>query len=184
MAYTNSTTANYISLHGAVKKDGTPIDFATSPLTEDISVNDVVWVKLGQCNNSSGTLVDAFEIMVDSVAKLQPTVVYLYTYSGFTTITHFIGGLINNEATIPLCRYDNLIAVDRKDITATSRTANSSVSVLLNTAFIPAAGRRYLASSNSTVVPVKITQRLVPTVFEFRANQTIAGSYLFFYTSA
>lgn len=184
MAYTNSTIANYISLYGAVKKDGTPINFISSPLLQDLTTQDLVWVKLANVVGFNGVTYPTFELMFNKADGLSPSVIYLLSRTGFSTITHFIGMLIDNGGTMPLTRYDNLIAIDHKDISGTSRTTASGVSVLLNPQMIVPDGRRYLASTNSTVISMKLVNRLVATKFEVRGNQTIAGTYSYAYTSS
>jgi len=175
---------NYVSLKGAVNKNGQPIDFLTSPLKEDITTENIVWVRLSQAANSSGTLIPAFEVMVEDKASLTAIAVYLYTYTGFSTITDFNGGLIYNATETPFTRYVNLLTIDFATVIDPTGTTNKAQGVLINDRYVSGVGRRYQTSSNSTFVNVKFANRLVPTVFEFSGNQTIAGTGAYFYTAS
>lgn len=181
-----ATNPNYLSLYGAVNKNGQPIDFTNSPLLQDCPINQIVWVRLGYAQNVSGTLVSAFELMIQSEDGLAAQVVYLYTYSvGFETIMNFMGGLIANATVVPFVNYVNLVSMNYSTLVNPSGTTFLAQGMLINTNFITGnAGRRYQPSTNSTFVKVKFANRYKADVFEFSGNQTQAGSYSLFYTAS
>ena len=180
-----ATNANYISLYGAVNINGAPIDYTTNPILRDATTDQLVWVRLSQAANASGTLVPAFECMFQSVDGLSAQVVYLYTYTGFETIINFNGGLIANGSTSLFVHYENLVSMNYMTLVNQAGTTNLAQGMLINTKFVTGNnGRRYQVSSNSTFVKVKFSNKLVADTFEFSGNWSTAGSYSLFYTAS
>lgn len=182
-----ATPGNYFSLFGCVNYNGTPVDYTNSPLLRDVTTEQIVWVRLGQCLNASGTMVSAFEVMVEAVDGLSAQVIYMYTYTGFATIINFNGGFIANGIETPFTHYVNLISMNYNPLVNQSGTTNLAQGMLINDRFVANAGaygRRYQVSSNSTFVKVKFSNRYKSDVFEFNNNQTTAGSYNLFYTAS
>lgn len=167
--------SNYISLYGAVNKDGKPIDFTNTPLESDINTESLVWVKLGHCLNASGTLVPAFELFLNNYGGLTYSVVYLYLYPGFTTIQDFYNGLGVTGAAGQFTQYLNLVTIDYKAQTTTG------LSVLVNTKYVVPGGRQYLPQQNITYVNLKWANNLLKQKWGFTGNQTFAGNYAYFY---
>jgi hypothetical protein len=179
------TNPNYLSLYGAVNKNGQPIDFTNSPLLQDCPTEQIVWVRLGQAANTSGTLVNAFELMIQSENGLSAQVVYLYTYTGFATITNFNGGLIAMATETPFTTYVNLVSMNYNTLINQAGTTNLAQGMLINDRFVIGnAGRRYQPSTNSTFIKVKFSNKLLADTFEFSGNQTTSGSYSLFYTAS
>jgi hypothetical protein len=182
-----ATPGNYFSLYGCVNKNGQPIDYTNNPLLQDVTTEQIVWVRLGQAANSAGTLVNAFEVMIESTDGLNAVVVYMYTYTGFETIMNFNGGFIANGIETPFTHYENLVSMNYATLINQSGTTNLAQGMLINDRFVANAGaygRRYQASTNSTFVKVKFQNRYKSDVFEFDGNWTTAGSYSLFYTAS
>lgn len=182
-----ATPKNAFSLYGCVNKNGQPIDYTTNPLLQDISTEKIVWVRLSQAANSAGTLVNAFEVMVEATDGLSALVVYMYCYTGFATIQNFNGGFIANGIETPFTNYVNLTSMNYQTLVNLAGTTNLAQGMLINDRFVANAGafgRRYQPSSNSTFVKVKFSNRYKADIFEFSNNQTTAGSYSLFYTAS
>jgi hypothetical protein len=180
-----ATNPNYLSLYGAVNKNAQPIDFTTSPLLQDCPIEQIVWVRLGYITNASGTLVSAFELMIQSADGLAAQVVYLYTYTGFATIMNFMGGLIANATVVPFVNYVNLISMNYATLINPTGTTFLAQGILINTNFVTGnTGRRYQASTNSTFIKVKFSNHYKADVWEVDGNQTTSGSYSLFYTAS
>ncbi len=167
--------SNYLSEHGAVNKNGKPIDFLNNPLLQDITTETIVYVKLGKCLNITGTLVDAFQLFLSNPGGLTYSDVYLYTYPNFTTIQQFANGLGLLGTETPFTIYTNLKSIDYKAVTTLSQ------SVLINDRFVVPGGRRYVPQTNSTFVTIKWANNLSKQKWEFTGNQTFAGNYTYFY---
>lgn len=167
--------SNYLSLYGAVNKDGKPIDFTNSPLLQDINTESIVYVQLSQCQNITGQLVPAFKLFISNPGGLTYSVVYLYTYTGFTTIAQFANGLATLGTETPFTTYTNLLSIDYKQV----NTAGQSV--LVNDRFVVTDGRRYQTQTGSTFVKIKWSNNLIAQKWEFLGNQTIVGNYVYFY---
>lgn len=167
--------SNYLSLFGAVSKNGKPIDFKNSPLTADINTESIVYVQLSQCLNITGQLVPAFKLFLSNPGGLTYSVVYLYTYPGFTTISQFKNGLATLGTETPFTTYVNLVSIDYKAV----NTAGQSV--LINDRFVVPGGRSYILQNNTTYVSLKWTNNLLKQKWGFLGNQTIAGTYTYFY---
>ncbi len=167
--------SNYISLHGAVNKNGKPIDFTNSPLLEDINAECLVQVQLTKCLNISGVLVDAFRLFLSNYGGLSYSDVYLYTYANFTTIQQFANGLGLLGTSVPFTIYTGLKSIDYKPVT----TLNQSI--LINDNYVVPSGRRYVPQSNSTFVTIKWANDLSKQKWEFTGDQTFAGLYSYFY---
>lgn len=167
--------SNYISLHGAVNKNGKPIDFLNNPLTSDINAESLVYVQLSQCVNAQGVLVPAFLLFLSNPGGLTYSDVYLYTYPNFTTIQQFANGLGLLGTTVPFLIYTGLKSIDYKPVT----TLNQSI--ILNDNYVVPGGRRYQSQTNSTFVTIKWANNLIKQKWEFTGNQTFAGNYTYFY---
>lgn len=178
------TNANYLSLYGAVNKNGTPVDFTNSPLQQDINTESIVWVRLSQAANTAGTLVNAFELVIENKGGLSYSTVYLYTYTGFATIQNFNGGFIAMGTETPFINLTNLLSIDGLVLQNQAGTTNLAQGMLLNTRYVTAGGRRYQTSTNSTFYRIKWANKLIATVIECNGNQTTAGSYQLFYTAS
>lgn len=167
--------SNYISLHGAVNKDGKPIDFTNTPLLSDINAQSLVYVQLTKCLNITGTLVNAFRLFLSNPGGLTYSDVYLYTYPNFTTIQQFANGLGLLGTEVPFTIYTNLLSIDYKAVTTASQ------SILINDRYVVPGGRRYVPQSNSTFVTIKWANNQSKQKWEFSGNQTFAGGYTYFY---
>lgn len=178
------TNPNYLSLYGAVNKNGQPIDFTNDPLLEDINTESIVWVRLSQAADTTGTLVDAFELMIENKGGLSYSTVYLYTYTGFDSIMNFNGGLIALNTETPFTNYTGLIAIDFLPLINQPGTTNLAQGMLINDRYVIPNGRRYQPSTNSTFLRLKWANKLIATVIEFQGNQTTSGSYSLFYTAS
>lgn len=180
-----ASNPNYLSLYGAVNINGEPIDYTKNPILRDVTTEQIVWVRLSQAQNAAGTLVPAFEVMVQSVDSLFSQVIYLYTYTGFATIINFNGGFIAMGTETPFTHYVNLVSMNYNTLVNQAGTTNLAQGMLINDRFVTGKnGRRYNPSSNSTFVKVKFSNKLVADTFEFDGNQTTAGSYQLFYTAS
>lgn len=187
-----ASNPNYLSLYGCVNYNGQPVDYTkitglagTGALQWDVPTEQIVWVRLSQAQNVSGTLVPAFEVMIQNTSGLSAQVVYLYCYTGFATIINFNGGFIAMGTETPFTHYVNLISMNGYTLVNQAGTTNLAQGMLINDRFVTGnAGRRYQTSTNSTFVKVKFSNKLVADTFEFSGNQTTAGSYQLFYTAS
>jgi len=168
--------SNYVSLYGAVNKNGKPIDFKNSPLLEDIPAENIVYVQLSSCLNISGQLVPAFLLFLSNPGGLTYSTVYLYTYPGFTTIQQFANGLGLLGTSVPFTIYTNLLSIDYKPV------ITSGQSVLINDNYVVPGGRKLSTQGGtSTYVTLKWANNLIKQKWQFAGNQTFAGNYTYFY---
>lgn len=182
-----ATPGNYFSLYGCVNKNGQPIDYTTNPLLQDVTTEQIVWVRLGTALNAAGTSVAAFEVMIEATDGLSAVVVYMYTYTGFETIINFNGGFIANGIETPFTHYEDLISMNYQTLVNQAGTTNLAQGMLINDRFVANAGafgRRYQPSTNTTFVKVKFTNRYKSDIFEFSGNWSTAGTYSLFYTAS
>lgn len=182
-----ATPGNYFSLYGCVNRNGEPIDYANNPLLQDVTTEQIVWVRLGTALNASGTSVAAFEVMIEAIDGLSAVVVYMYCYTGFETIINFNGGFIANGIETPFTHYENLVSMNYQTLINTPGTTNLAQGILINDRFVAnagACGRRYNVATNSTFIKVKFSNRLKADIFEVSGNGTTAGSYSLFYTAS
>jgi len=172
--------SSWLSLYGACKKTGHLIDFTNNPLLADITIEDIVWVKLCNIGTLQGGIAPAFQLMCNNDGGLTYFDVYLYTYTGFTTMAQFLDGLAtlsgSTDTALRFNIYTNLLSIDYKKQNTTGQ------SVILNNGWVVPGGRRYVPQTNSTFVDVKVNTKLTKTKWEFSGNQTFGGLYHYFYT--
>jgi hypothetical protein len=166
---------NNLSLFGAIKVNGLFV-VQSQPFFTDVNPGYIESVQLCRIKDASGVLVQAFQIKYQNPKGLTEEVFYLQTHTNMTTLSDFLSGLqaINAKNTFTI-----FTDLERSSDQASSTIA-ANTDVLLNDDYYQ---RQYVPRTNQTLVTINVANRLNKRQLWFAGDQTIAGSYYYFYNT-